>query len=491
MTTQGARLPASLGRAPIYGAAVLAAGVIGYLVLARATSGMSTLVIVVGLTATAIIAVRPDLGATVLPSAVFANAGLVLNESYGVPNVLSGLALLVFGAYLARSSLRHRLLRATPVLFAFLIFAFVRILSVVEAAGAAQPKPVVQDLLIGVAILMVLTTVASNEATLRHSMEILVVVAAGLVGLTLLKQLGIGGIHGNWAGFARNNPLTAEQQALQARAGFALSNDTARAVGPLGDANFWAQSLILAVPLALWSMRQGPTRLTRICAGAAGVMIVMGIALTQSRGGAMAMIIAVAVWLWFQGGRWRIAIVALPILIVLSVLLTGSTQRFEQLKNINDPAQSASFKGRLSENIAALQMWRDHPVLGVGANQFPANYRAYAADIGLDSRSDRNAHDSYLQVAAESGTLGLFAFVGMIVIALWCGLRARARLLEQGLKRAAGCTEALVAGLVGYACAAVLLHQSFPLYLWSWLGLLAGTLLLSGYRMSPIIQERR
>jgi O-antigen ligase len=218
-------------------------------------------------------------------------------------------------------------------------------------------------------------------------------------------------------------------------------------------------------------------------------MIVLGVALTQSRGGAIAMILAVAVWLWFQGGRWRLAIAILPLVIVLAVVLTGSTQRFEQLRNINDPSQSTEFRGRLSENIAAFEMWRDHPVLGVGANEFPANYRTYAARIGLDARSERNAHNSYLQAAAETGTLGLFAFVGMIVTGLWCGLRARCRLLARGLVSAAACTEALVAGLVGYLCAAVLLHQAFPQYLWAWLGLLAGTLLLSGYRMRPLLGD--
>ena len=134
-------------------------------------------------------------------------------------------------------------------------------------------------------------------------------------------------------------------------------------------------------------------------------------------------------------------------------------------------------------------MWRDHPVLGIGAGEFPSNYRTYAAKIGLDARSERNAHNSYLQAAAETGTLGLLAFLGMIGTGLWCGLRARSRLLEMGLVRAAGCTEALIAGLVGYLCAAVLLHQAFPEYLWAWLGLLAGTLLLSGYRMRPLLGD--
>ncbi len=490
MTTIGARRPASLGRLPLLlGAAAAAAALLGYLLLSGASSALAVLVVVVGLLAVGAVVVRPDLGATVLPAAVFANAGLVLNDGFGVPNVVSGLSLLVVGACLARGRFRGRLLRMTPVLIAFIIFAVIRVLSAVEAAGSADTSGIVQDLLVGVALVMVVTMVASDEATLRHSMELLVVVAAGLVGLTLLKQIGIAGPRGEWLGFASDNPPTAEQLALEVRAGYAAQGDTTRATGPLSDANFWAQALILALPLALWSLRQGPTRLTRVCAGGAAFMIVLGVALTQSRGGAIAMILAVAVWLWFQGGRWRLAIAILPLVIVLAVVLTGSTQRFEQLRTINDPSQSEEFKGRLSENIAAFQMWRDHPVLGIGAGEFPANYRTYAAKIGLDARSERNAHNSYLQTAAEMGTLGLLAFLGMIVTALWCGLRARSRLLAQGLTSAAGCTEALVAGLVGYLGAAVLLHQAFPLYLWAWLGLLGGTLLLSGYRMRPLLGE--
>ena len=490
MSTLGAGRPAPLGRLPLtLGGIAVAAALLGYVLLSGASGALDVLVVVVGLVAIGIVVARPDLGALVLPSAVFANAGMVLNDGFGVPNVTSGLILLVTGVCLVRGSYRDRLLRMTPVLVAFVIFALIRTLSAVEAAGNADTRGIVQDLLVGLALVMVVTMLASEEAALRHSMELLVVIAAGIVGLTMLKQLGIAGPRGDWLGFASDNPPTAEQIANQVRAGYAASGDASRATGPLADANFWAQALILALPLALWSMRQGPTRLTRLCAAAAGLIIVAGVALTQSRGGAIAMIIAIAVWLWFQGGRWRWGIVALPVVIALAVLLTGSTQRFEQLKSLDQASQTDEFKGRLSENIAAFQMWQDHPVLGIGAGQFPANYRTYAAKIGLDARTERNAHNSYLQAAAETGTLGLLAFLGMIATGLWCGLKARSRLLAMGLVQAAGITEALIAGLVGFLCAAALLHQAFPEYLWSWLGLMAGTLLLSGYRMRPLLGD--
>jgi O-antigen ligase len=221
------------------------------------------------------------------------------------------------------------------------------------------------------------------------------------------------------------------------------------------------------------------------------VLIAAGIALTQSRGGAIGLLVGVAVWLWLQGGRWRLAIAGLPILIVLTVGLTGSTERFEQLRSVDDAGESTAFRGRLSENIAAYEMWQDYPVLGVGANEFPSNYRSYAARIGLDDRNERFAHNSFLQQAAESGSLGFLAFLAMIGTGFWCGIMARSRLLARGAVNEAGICDALLGGLVGYCIAAVFLHQAYPQYLWLWLALCAGALLLSGYRMRSILGERR
>jgi hypothetical protein len=153
--------------------------------------------------------VRPDLGATLLPSAIFANAGLVLNDGFGVPNVITGLSLLIVGVCLARGRYRGELLRMTPVLIAFIIFAGIRILSAVQAPGAADPRSIAQDVLVGVAIVMVVTMLASQEAPLRHRWSFRVV--AGLVGLTILKQS-----HRRAArGVASPATATAEQIALR------------------------------------------------------------------------------------------------------------------------------------------------------------------------------------------------------------------------------------------------------------------------------------
>jgi O-antigen ligase len=489
MTTHGARMPASAGRLAAGLAAVAAGGAVGYLLLERAADGgtVDALALVLGLGALTVAILRPGLAAKFLPAIIFANAGLVLADNYGAPNVVTGAALLLLGVMLATPSWRADVLRATPLLLAFLAYGGILVLSSIQAPGPADVWDTAQTLLIGLAIILVVSASTSREDGLRHSCELLVAAAAGLAALTILKQLGVGG---TWFGFATDNPLADEQVAAQVRAGFKFEPED-RATGPLSDANFWGQALVLALPLALWSIRRGPTPLTRWCAAGAAVLIGTGVVFTQSRGGAIALLLGVAVWLWLQGPRYRLAIIGLPILIVLSITLTGSTERFEQLRSVDAASQEESIRGRLSENIAAYEMWKDHPVLGVGANEFPANYRSYAARIGLDSRQERFAHNSYLQQAAEAGTLGLLGFVAMIGAGLWCAVVARARLLAQGAISPAGICDALIAGIVAYCAAAVFLHQAYPYYLWLWLALSAGALLLSGYRMRSILGDRR
>ena len=93
---------------------------------------------------------------------------------------------------------------------------------------------------------------------------------------------------------------------------------------------------------------------------------------------------------------------------------------------------------------AALGMIRDRPVLGHGLNTFMANYLTYW--VGGE-RMPRYAHNCYLQVAAETGLVGLAAFLwllGALFVHLWRApprLPAQERLLLSGL----------CAGLVAFA----------------------------------------
>ena len=69
-------------------------------------------------------------------------------------------------------------------------------------------------------------------------------------------------------------------------------------------------------------------------------------------------------------------------------------------------------KDRLDMWQAALGMIRDRPILGHGLNTFMANYLQYW--VGGE-RQPRYAHNCYLQMAAETGLVGLVAFAGLLI----------------------------------------------------------------------------
>ncbi|MEO8358498.1 MAG: O-antigen ligase family protein [Vicinamibacteria bacterium] len=64
----------------------------------------------------------------------------------------------------------------------------------------------------------------------------------------------------------------------------------------------------------------------------------------------------------------------------------------------------------------ALRMWKSHPLLGVGPDNFRWTYGAVAEKSTFDTRVFAN--NMFLEIAATLGTLGLVAFVAGLVVAL-------------------------------------------------------------------------
>jgi len=472
--------PGFPGRAIALAALTAALGAVvafGLLSIASAQASPVKALVMIAAPAFLILAVLwPDRAALVVPALVFSNAGLVLNQDYGVPNVLRGSLLLLFALLLTRATWRSALWQSTPILWASVIFVAVRVLSAIQAPGVDSSQ-VAFGYMYGLMVLLLVTALAARPRYMRAMAFVVVLTAGGIAAATILRRAGIGG---TWMGFAGDTPITAELQAIMNRSGIPIDL-AARVAGPVADPNFWAQCLVLAIPLGFWAFKTRTGHASRVLSASVIVVMFAGIMYTQSRGGMIALVIALSVWMWWQGGNYRKSLVLVPIAIIVALATTNAATRFSELQGLTNASQAedGAIRGRLSENIAALHMWQDHPVLGVGADQYSSNYREYAKAIGLDSRAERFAHNSYLQMAAESGTLGAAAFIGMLVTAFVAGLRARRRLLEAEYFREASLLEAVLAGTLGFCIAAIFLHQAWPDYLWMSLGFIAGSWLLA------------
>jgi tetratricopeptide (TPR) repeat protein len=160
----------------------------------------------------------------------------------------------------------------------------------------------------------------------------------------------------------------------------------------------------------------------------------------------------------------------LGLLVLLSVLAlavaVGSTQRIEREAKsqwhafthlsstgaAGKSAPSTSYSRLLSGSgnrydywRVALDIWHDHPVLGVGAGNYPRSYykqRATTEDI-------EQPHSIELQTLSELGLVGALLLVGLLVGIGWGVMRMRESAASSALSRAlmVGATGAFVAWL--------------------------------------------
>lgn len=218
------------------------------------------------------------------------------------------------------------------------------------------------------------------------------------------------------------------------RTGASYAGQYIRVVGTFGPEQIMALASLLGygivVILALGLAAHGTTRLLLVAlAGALMVPLV----LTLSRGAWIATAVAVLVVLAVANWRAAVALAGAGALslVMLSATVGGNatTGTFVQrvvsiVSSGSAPDQSVLDRYALWRTATAI--WADHPVLGVGIKDF-AGYRDTYASVALSAGSDvgdpttgmgreplLSAHNQYLQVLSEQGTVGLVAFGGLL-----------------------------------------------------------------------------
>jgi O-antigen ligase len=163
-----------------------------------------------------------------------------------------------------------------------------------------------------------------------------------------------------------------------------------------------ALDLLLPFAVALTLISKGLPRLFYlVCA----VVLAVGVLFTLSRGGFLGLIALSGVLLW-KLGRWRrlktILGVALICGILLAVMPGGYGARITTIFNTEqDQTGSAQQRRELLERAASVAISR--PIVAVGMG----NFHIY-------SIKEKAAHNSYLEIAAELGVMGLIAYLILI-----------------------------------------------------------------------------
>jgi O-antigen ligase len=256
-----------------------------------------------------------------------------------------------------------------------------------------------------------------------------------------------------------------------------------RISGLVGTANELASVLVTAMFLAggLLLALKGSPLLRTLCFSAIAICLI-GLFLTQSRAGLIALGTALfaAVVL---GGRRRFVVAVLVTLVSITTIGYFAFVATDEVRHRVTTFGSGT--GRTDIWTVGWRMVEDQPLRGVGAGNFPIASIHYLLEPGALLRDDfivdnpKVAHNTYLNVLAELGVVGLALFLAVIAFSLWCAARALGVASQAGDRQLDVLARAMIVVLVGLLAADFFGSRQYSKQLWLLLSLCPALLAIS------------
>ncbi|MBN9429702.1 MAG: O-antigen ligase family protein [Burkholderiales bacterium] len=183
--------------------------------------------------------------------------------------------------------------------------------------------------------------------------------------------------------------------------------------------------------------------------------------LTASRGGLLGLAIVTLV-VSLRSRMKRLSVLLIPALVVAYIWQAGDLMK-ERADSIDQFQQEQSASARLQIWGIARAMIADHPFLGVGLASFGPAFPSYSSDQPLV------AHNTFFQVAAESGVLAGLLFL-LVILSSIKALLAKSKSLsaypdDPNAVFVRSVSEATLAAMIGFlVCAMFLSLQLYELF---------------------------
>lgn len=199
----------------------------------------------------------------------------------------------------------------------------------------------------------------------------------------------------------------------------------------LGGKNGAAEYVVmmLALMIGMFTEHEGSRRARLFLGIIIGVsLIVLGVSNARTMWGGF---LAVTILLWFWRRSWVVVAAVGLFLAAVSGMVLVRPDVSQRMMALARTETYVDFNERWEIWRGAVRMWHDQPWLGTGPRTFKLN-----DDLSLDANRLRygiperagQAHNMWLQIAAEMGTIGLAAMAIWIVAVADLLLRERTRL---------------------------------------------------------------
>jgi len=477
-------------RAPTHSALIIFLLGLGTLILGLIAIDQAIIAIGIGLGLLVMLAIlaRPNLATLLVVFILYTNAAVIAVHFHNVPSLIGGAlpALLVFplASYVI---VRREKLVMSPILLPIFLFFAVQVAGTLFAEYRYEAtNNLITFILEGLGIFFLITNVVRTPRMMRQATWALLL-AGGFIGALSVYQQFTHTFQNNYWGFA-------QMSFAQINTGVETINGAVtapRLAGQIGEKNRYAQIMLMLVPIGMFRFWGEKKNLMRLLAAVITGLIAMGAALAYSRGAAVGFVLMMMIMVFMRYIKiWQVGILVVLLAVVLVAVPTYAT-RLTSLQTLaasfsEDSGGVATADGatlsRLTEMGAAGLVFLDHPILGVGPGLFPLYYQGYADLIGLRTlNQDRQAHDLYISIAAETGGLGLACFLVVIYMTLRGLARARKRWLQDE-PEIANMATAYMLSIVTYLTTGIFLHFAFIRYFWLIMALGAAVIYIADQR---------
>jgi len=246
--------------------------------------------------------------------------------------------------------------------------------------------------------------------------------------------------------------------------------------GSMFDPNDIAFYMISFITFNLLFTTRENRRFVRLIALVSFVIGLLIIVKTGSRGGFVALMAVLVFFLFRKSASFNITVLHKGMLVLLAVVslqfIDIDMGRFKSILDLKNDYNATSEEGRIAIWKSGMKMMFTHPLTGVGVNSFPEGMGRDREARGLDSAKWQTAHNSLVQIGAETGIFGfaLFLLLSFNAYKIFTGITKNSG--ELGLVRLA---ELAQAGFVGHFVATMFISQAYSVG-WAFYIVLSATL---------------
>lgn len=242
---------------------------------------------------------------------------------------------------------------------------------------------------------------------------------------------------------------------------------TSGAVGGsfMGDENDFALALNAMIPFAFFMFQNQTSKFKRFFLIGSLLVLVLGVVSSQSRGGWVGLM-AVALFCFMKSKR-KLMNLGIAALLGIAILAFAPSSYWLQVESITD-TEEATASSRLNYWKAAVRMYVDYPITGVGAANGPMKMPYYVTGFRDPATQwGRTFHGTLPLVLAESGTLGIICYLMLYITALRGLSAVRKRFSQDHRSDEWTYASAITGGMIGWLTSATFLSAAYYPHLWS------------------------